>query len=238
MIFFSIVLLTHYTIVSFALICVGLFRDFAAASLVGNLVFTVQTYSCGFFAQIYNLPVYVRWLRWTCFLVRSHSLLEVSWRSLTSLKFYAYTSLNANEFEGQSYNCPESGGEVNPACLQYSGDFQLSEMGIPPNWIWRPIAALVGFASGFFILSWLILFVHQQESQIISRQPPEEPGADHIEIDFDQNFEEVSHSTVISLDKYAIDIDKRMAWEIRSQTVTLLKPLSIHFEPGGLNVIM
>lgn len=67
--FFSVVLIEQYVAVTFATLCVAVSRDFAIASLVGNLAYTWQTYACGFFIQVQNLPVYLRWAKWTAFVV-------------------------------------------------------------------------------------------------------------------------------------------------------------------------
>jgi ABC-type multidrug transport system permease subunit len=68
--FFAVVLLVQFVSVAFSTLCVGLVRDFPTASLLTNLSFTFQVYLCGFFAQIQNLPVYLRWARWMAYMVR------------------------------------------------------------------------------------------------------------------------------------------------------------------------
>lgn len=69
LIFFFVLLIEQYIAVAFATLCVAVSRDFAIASLVGNLAYTWQTYACGFFVQVQNLPVYLRWTKWTAFVV-------------------------------------------------------------------------------------------------------------------------------------------------------------------------
>ena len=69
LIFFSVVLIEQYIAVTFATLCVAVSRDFAIASLIGNLAYTWQTNACGFFIQVQNLPVYLRWAKWTAFVV-------------------------------------------------------------------------------------------------------------------------------------------------------------------------
>jgi hypothetical protein len=68
-IFFSVLLIEQYIAVAFATLCIAVSRDFAIASLIGNLAYTWQTYACGFFIQTQNLPVYLRWTKWTAFVV-------------------------------------------------------------------------------------------------------------------------------------------------------------------------
>ena len=70
-IFLAIVVLIQYIVVSFALFCVALLRDFSWAALMANLFATVQTYGSGFFAQASTIPVYVRWIKYISYFVSS-----------------------------------------------------------------------------------------------------------------------------------------------------------------------
>lgn len=69
MIFFAVMVIQQYISVCFATLCVALSRDFAVASLIGNLSYTWQTFGCGFFIAVENLPVYLRWSKWTAYVV-------------------------------------------------------------------------------------------------------------------------------------------------------------------------
>ena len=109
--FFSIVLLQHYIAVCFAMTCVSVSRNFAGASLVANLAFTLQSMACGYFVQANTIPIYVRWTKWTAYV------------------FYAFGALAANEFTGSLYACPLEGGAANPACkecVEFSHFFSVS----------------------------------------------------------------------------------------------------------------
>ena len=68
--FFAVMLLSQYLAVTFAMICVAVSRNFAGASLVANLGFTLQSLGCGYFVQSNQIPVYVRWLKVMTFLTR------------------------------------------------------------------------------------------------------------------------------------------------------------------------
>lgn len=69
MIFFAVMVIQQYISVCFATLCVALSRDFAVASLIGNLSYTWQTFGCGFFIAVENLPVYLKWSKWTAYVV-------------------------------------------------------------------------------------------------------------------------------------------------------------------------
>lgn len=68
-IFFAITLITHYIAVTCAMTCVVAVRHFAGASLIANLVYTLQSMACGMFIQSETIPVYVRWLKWITYTV-------------------------------------------------------------------------------------------------------------------------------------------------------------------------
>jgi hypothetical protein len=67
--FFSIILLNQYIAVCFSMVCVAVSRNFAGASLVANLAYTLQSMACGYFIQSNTIPIYVRWTKWTAYLV-------------------------------------------------------------------------------------------------------------------------------------------------------------------------
>jgi hypothetical protein len=69
-IFFSIVLINHYIAVTCAMTCVATVRNFPGASLISNLVYTLQSVACGYFIQSNTIPVYVRWLKYITYTVR------------------------------------------------------------------------------------------------------------------------------------------------------------------------
>lgn len=68
-IFFAITVLNHYIAVTCAITCVTASRNFPGASLIANMVFTLQSMACGMFIQANSIPVYVRWLKWITYSV-------------------------------------------------------------------------------------------------------------------------------------------------------------------------
>ena len=61
--FFAVTLLMQYIAVSFATVCVAVSRNFAGASLIANMGYTIQSLGCGYFVQSNQIPVYMRWLK-------------------------------------------------------------------------------------------------------------------------------------------------------------------------------
>ena len=76
--FFSVILLEHYIAVCFATVCVAISRNFAGASLVANLAYTLQSMACGYFIQSNTIPIYVRWTKWTAYVVCANSFTHLS----------------------------------------------------------------------------------------------------------------------------------------------------------------
>lgn len=217
--FFAIVLLSQYIAVLYAMTCVAAVRDFAGASLVANMGYTIQTMSCGFFIQSNTIPVYVRWLKWTGYL------------------FYSFGALCANEFVGQFYDCPIPGGESNPACGQYTGQYIMNSLGFPGNWVVRPIIVLLAYVVMFSILAW-VGYKYVRVEMSIAR-------ARSTDVDLSAGKEKMAARSVeeartvdIVLDKFALDLRKRNAVGKRLPTKTILQPLTTHFQPGLLNVVM
>jgi ABC-type multidrug transport system ATPase subunit len=75
--FFSVILLEHYIAVCFAMVCVAISRNFAGASLVANLAYTLQSMACGYFIQSNTIPIYVRWTKWTAYVVCEEYQLQI-----------------------------------------------------------------------------------------------------------------------------------------------------------------
>jgi ABC-type multidrug transport system ATPase subunit len=219
LIFFSIVFINQYIAVTFAACCVAASRSFAVASLIGNMGFTVQSFACGFFVQANTMPVYMRWLKWTAYC------------------FYAFGALCANEFVGQFYDCPLPGGESNPACAPYTGAFIMNALGLPSNWVVRPIIILVCFVVMFVSLSWVGLKYKRVEMSIAQ--------ARISNTDLSAGKEKMTVRSVaeartvdISLDKFALDLEKRTILGRKLPTKTILHPVTATFQAGVLNVIM
>lgn len=80
--FFSVILLEHYIAVCFAMVCVAISRNFAGASLVANLAYTLQSMACGYFIQSNTIPIYVRWTKWTAYVV-CERIRRLFWSVLT-----------------------------------------------------------------------------------------------------------------------------------------------------------
>lgn len=226
-IFFALTLLTHYIAVTFAAVSIGVARSFPGASLVGNLSFTLQSFACGYFVQSNQIPVYVRWLKWCAY------------------TFYIFGALCANEFIGptgseeigQFYACPVSDNPLDPACKEYTGRYIMESLGMPSNWIWRPIVVLVAFTVGHYLLAGLLLQYNRFAIDVAQARKAEgDPSAGKAKLAIRPA--EETRRVAISLDRYALEIRKRrLPWQ-SSRTLQILRPITAEFHPGQLNIIM
>lgn len=219
MIFFSVILLCQFIAVTFAATCVAASRHFAGASLIANMGYTIQSMACGYFVQANSIPIYVRWMKWTAYV------------------FYAFGALCANEFVGQFYDCPLPGGESNPACAEYTGEFIMNGLGLPHNWVKRPIIVMVGFVIMFYTLAGVGLR-YKKVSMSIAR-------ARNTDVDLSAGKEKMTARSIaevraidIGLDKFALDLEKKSIFGRNLPTKTILNPITTHFRAGTLNVIM
>lgn len=218
-IFFSIVLINHYISITCAMACVAAVRNFPGASLISNLLYTLQSVACGYLIQTNTIPIYVRWLKWI------------------SYAFYVMSALCANEFEGSFYDCPFEGGPSNPACITYTGSYIMASLGFPRNWVARPIIILVCFVVLFYALAWLGLTFLKVEISI-SR-------ARTSEADLSAGKEKMTARSIVDartidvgLEEFDLKLDKRSALGKKLPTKTILKPINGMFKAGVLNVIM
>lgn len=67
--FFAIQLLLHMIAVNLATVCVAISRQFMLASLAANLTFTLQSMACGFFINTRTIAIWLRWIKWTAYVV-------------------------------------------------------------------------------------------------------------------------------------------------------------------------
>ncbi|TQN73513.1 putative ABC transporter ATP-binding protein/permease [Colletotrichum shisoi] len=218
-IFFAITLITHYISVTCAITCVAASRNFPGASLIANMVFTLQSMACGMFIQANSIPIYVRWLKWITY------------------SFYSFGAYCGNEFEGSFYDCPLEGGISNPECVQYTGRFVMNSLGFPDNWVWRPIVVLVAFVVFFCALSAVGLQYIKQEMTIARARNSDTDRSAGKEKMKARSISEV-RTIDVGLDNFGLALDKRAAPGKKMPTKTILNPVNTTFHAGKLNIIM
>ncbi|PQK13551.1 hypothetical protein BB8028_0004g04820 [Beauveria bassiana] len=217
--FFAITLLNQYVSVACAMTCVTAVRHFPGASLMANLIYTIQSIACGMFVQSSSIPVYVRWIKWAAY------------------NFYAFSAYCANEFQGNFYNCPYPGGRDNPACEQYTGNYIMKSLGFPTNWITRPIVALASFIVLFLLLSTVGLSFLKVEMTIARARITDTDLSAGKENMAAQSVGEV-RAIDVGLDRFALALHKKAATGKPLPRRLIVNPLTTTFQAGTLNVIM
>ncbi|WEW60487.1 hypothetical protein PRK78_005974 [Emydomyces testavorans] len=227
-VFLTLNVLTQYLAVTCASVCISLARNFPGASLIGNLSFTFQTMACGFFVQSQQIPVYVRWIKWITY------------------TFYTFGALCANEFigpngppQGQFYDCPFSKDPTNPYCKEYTGRFIMQSLGLPSNWIWRPMVVLVGFIILFFAAAYFILEFRKVDLRVAQSRRRDGDMSAGKEKFVARPPSDTRHIS-IRLDDYSLEIQKKTIRKcsVQSRRLRILQSISAEFCPGQLNVIM
>lgn len=151
--------------------------------------------------------------------------------------FYGFGALCANEFNGQFYDCPESGGASNPACAEYTGAFIMNSLGFPTNWRTRPIVILLAFVILFYTLAGVGLKFVKVEMGIARARTSDNDLSAGKEKMTVRSAAEV-RTVDVGLDRFALDLDKRSASGKKLPTKTILQPVTTTFSAGSLNVIM
>ncbi|KAL9124612.1 MAG: hypothetical protein Q9217_006075 [Psora testacea] len=220
-IMFGVTLLTHHIAVNLATVCVAISRDFAVASLIGNMIFTLQSLAGGYFVQPNQIPIW-----WTAY------------------SFYAYCAVAVNEFiahtsdpAGQLYDCPYPGGTSNPACKQWTGAYIMQTLEIPFNDLRRPILILLGYVIVFFLGSGAILVVLKQRMGISRGRKTDTDYSAGKEKMAVRSLDEVRAIT-IRLQDYTLSIRKRGLRFWKPNKHSILESLDAEFRPAQLNVIM
>ncbi|KAH6896698.1 P-loop containing nucleoside triphosphate hydrolase protein [Thelonectria olida] len=218
-IFFSISLINHYISVTCAMTCVAASRHFPGASLIANMAYTLQSMACGMFIQSTTIPVYVRWAKWITY------------------SFYVLGAYCGNEFEGNFYDCPYTGGESNPQCEQYTGKYIMKLFGFPQNWVTRPI--LISFAFIIFFLALAAVGLHFFKVEMTIAR------ARVSDTDLSAGKEKMTARSIadvraidLELEEFSLAIEKRSALGKKLPVKTILNPINATFQAGMLNVIM
>ncbi|KAI4527641.1 P-loop containing nucleoside triphosphate hydrolase protein [Schizophyllum commune Loenen D] len=217
--FFAVILLNQLISVTFAVVCVGVSRDFSIATLVGNLSFTVQSFSCGFFIQANSIPVYVRWLKWIAYI------------------YYAFAALAVNEFTDEYYDCPTGNAATDPNCLQYRGNFILQNLSFHRNWYAVPVVVMLAFVVGFGILGGLLLKFWTVDIRVGGVQQPKEASRKD-KLTKTRSERDPTPPIDVDLLDFSLVIEKPLARGEEAKHKTILHGVTTRFEAGAVNVIM
>lgn len=215
-VFFALTLVEHYIAICFAMFCASVTRDFTYASLIGNLMYTLQSMACGFFVNASHLPVYVRWTRWIAYL------------------YYAFGACIVNQFSGYTGDCPYPEGSAE--CEQYTGKYVIKTLGFSENWLTVPIVIDVCWAVGFYLGAYAFLSLLPVEMSI--GQGPkvnmeDKPSEDPLESPDTPDFVKIN----VDLDDLKLYITKSL-FGFRKKHIDILNGVTASFVHGSVNAIL
>lgn len=147
-IYWAVNLLTQQLAMAFSMLSVSISRDYPVASLIGNLNFTLQSFCCGFFVNLTTMPVYVKWIKYLCYV------------------WYTFGLAVSNEFTGFFGDCPFGNDPSDPRCIQYNGSDILNQLGFWDNWIKVPSCVALGFIVGYYLLAGVFLYLRKNDIAI------------------------------------------------------------------------
>lgn len=227
-VFFSIQLLSHYGSICYATMASGISRDFAIASLIGNLFFTIQFMASGYFANATHLPVYIRWTRWI------------------STFYYMLTAACNNQFLNFVGDCPYPQGDSR--CAEYTGAFIIQSMGFRLNWIAVPLGIVASLSVFYYIAAWFVLTFFPVEMSLA--QGPKSSGEIKTlkESDYENETEHYFKRTsqypapVVEIQNLKLSITKPLKSIITknpaSSQIDILDGVTARFVPGSINAIL
>ncbi|KIK54550.1 hypothetical protein GYMLUDRAFT_48683 [Collybiopsis luxurians FD-317 M1] len=224
--FCAVVLLNQFIAVSLAMVCSAISRDFAIATLIANLMFTFQSFSCGFFIQAATIPVYVRWIKWVAYC------------------FYGFAALVANEFSNKFYDCPVSGDSAtNSDCIQYNGNFILQNLSFHPHWYTVPVCALVVFVVLFNLMAIVLLQFWTVDVQIAGIHVSKDNDEDSKRYQDVSALKQKGRDKAVTIDVDLVDmaltIEKTFLLNgFKKVQLPILHGVTTRFEAGSANVIM
>lgn len=113
----------------------------------------------------------------------------------------------------------------------------MDSLGLPPNWVWRPIVVMLAFVVFFVVLSTIGLTFFKVEMTIARARTSDTDLSAGKEKMAARSIAEV-RTIDVGLDQFALGLDKRTAKGKKLPPKTILHPVNATFQAGVLNVIM
>ncbi|GMM33720.1 hypothetical protein DASC09_010450 [Saccharomycopsis crataegensis] len=175
-IYWAINLLNHQIAMAYAVFAVSLSRDYTIAALLGNINFTFQTYCCGFFVNLTTMPVYVRWIKYLCYV------------------WYGYGVTVSSQFTGFFGDCPYNDDPSDPRCVTYTGANIIENLGFWENWITLPLCVMFAFIWIFHGLAAVVLMTRRVDVAIAKQSKKSKPMTrnDEVEVEVTTDSKSIS----------------------------------------------
>ncbi|AOA63141.1 Putative ABC transporter [Komagataella phaffii CBS 7435] len=225
-IYFAAVYIAHLVSMCFAMACVSISREYALASLMANLNFTLQSMACGYLANSRVIPVYVRWTKYIAYL------------------WYGYGAVISNQFTGFRGECFQDTSQPNidEVCAAYYGNNIIRNLGFWPNFIALPLCVEVAMAFGFYLFAGLMLTYKTKSRSALSQEVSSSSKRKSLKSSTQDATKEaevlVRDGLTITLKDASLKVRVRKVLERTSTEKEILHGVNAEFKPGQLNTIM
>lgn len=216
-----------------AMLCFALGSDFATSTLIGNVFYQLQNSGCGYFVNAKTMPVYVRWVKYIAYF------------------WYAFGALTSNQYTDWVGDCPYPSSDER--CLEYTGNYQLSVLGFPRNWVGAPIGYLCVWVVGFNLMTWAALRFRNYDVAV-AKKKKNKIGGDETPLPVleqskimspscsssDETEKGIAESVSISVRDVTLTVKVKESQRLLSKKVsrTLLDNINVSFKANAINVIM
>lgn len=142
-----------------------------------------------------------------------------------------------NEFTGKYYDCPVGDAATDPNCIQYRGNFIVTNLSFSPGWYAVPIYALLGFLAFFFFGSIILLHFLTVNVQVAGTYKK----AEKDRTDIKEKSRDVSEKGVMGLNVDLVDLKltiEKMTLRGNRTNTQILPSVTTRFKAGAVNVIM
>ena len=115
----------------------------------------------------------------------------------------------------------------------------MRSLGLPDNWLWRPILCALAFIPATYLLNWLLLTYKTVDIDVAKARKSDEKAEELLRkvTRTQTNLSDGIRSIAVSLHEYTLEVRQRRLFHPNTSK-TILQPLSTSFEPGKINVIM
>ncbi|TPX58866.1 hypothetical protein PhCBS80983_g02858 [Powellomyces hirtus] len=202
--------LMQFVTIGWAYFCISWARDFATASLIANSFFTFLSTSSGFFIQVDEIPVYLRWFKHISYIT------------------YGYNLLATNEFSDNNYECCD--GAAILRSLAFEED----------DYLYPALALVVNFVALMILAGLVLQFKPAAGLRHASAvKEKKKKGTNTLDEEAQRNELDPLPRIDISLERVSLYLTKQTPTsKAKRSAVTILDSVSADFKAGELSIIL
>lgn len=219
-IYITVCILINMVGMATGLLIFAVLPDFVIASLVYGAIYQLQNSACGYFVNSKTMPVYVRWLKYCAYF------------------WYAFGALTSNQYTGWLGECPYDDPDW---CIEFGGDYQLSVLEFPQNWIAEPIGILVVWWFGFHLVLIAAFYLRKNDIAMAKQKKNKFGGEDERPKEKNQDGVSPTKLELLTLGESWLPVSIHVSdvtLQTRRKNVTLLDNIACEFKAATVNAIM